>query len=140
MSLDILSFASLLNKEGTSKSTKSKGRLEGSIPQPVGGWVCYSLVSELLVETSSRCGSGLLVRVSWLRSNSNLEVEKIGRNGVAESMQELERQISFVMDRRIVTVSFKFRSDHHCGIKRDPGSLDQRVGEQGSFVEGEEEG
>jgi hypothetical protein len=36
-----------------------------------------------------------------------------------------------------VTIPFKFGSDRHCGIKRDPGSLDQRVGEQGSFDEGE---
>jgi hypothetical protein len=31
----------LLIKEGIGKSTKSKGGLEGSMPQPVGGWVCY---------------------------------------------------------------------------------------------------
>jgi hypothetical protein len=57
----------------------------------VGGGVCYRLVSELLVEISSRYGSGLLVRVSWLRSNFDLEVEKLRRNGIANSMQELER-------------------------------------------------
>jgi hypothetical protein len=64
----------------------------------VGGGVCYILVSELLVETPSRYGSGLLVRVSWLRSNSDLEVEKLRRNGIAESTQDLERQRSFVRD------------------------------------------
>jgi hypothetical protein len=64
MSLHILSYPSLLKKEGM--STNSKGAIEGSIPQPVGGWVCYSLVSELLVETSGRYGPSLLVRVSWL--------------------------------------------------------------------------
>jgi hypothetical protein len=85
----------------------------------VGGGVCYRLVSELLVETLGRYGLGLLVRVSWLRSNSDLEVENLRRNGIAESTQELERQRSFVRDRRIVTIPFEFGSDHHCGIKRD---------------------
>jgi hypothetical protein len=33
---------------------------------------------------------------------------------------------------------FEFRSDCHCGIKRDMGSLDRREGEQGSSDEGEE--
>jgi hypothetical protein len=73
-----------------------------------------------------------------LRSNSDREVENLRRNGIAESTQELERQRSFVRVRRIVTIPFEFGSDHHCGIKRDPGSLDQRVGEQGSSDEGEE--
>jgi hypothetical protein len=57
----------------------------------VGGWVCYSLVSEILVETPGWYGSGLLVRVSWLRSNSDREVENLRRNGIAESTQEIER-------------------------------------------------
>jgi hypothetical protein len=74
------------------KRKKSKGGLEGSIPRPVGGWVCYSLVSELLVETPGRYGPGLLVRVSWSRSNSDREVENLRRNGIAESTQEIERQ------------------------------------------------
>jgi U3 small nucleolar ribonucleoprotein component len=55
-------------------------------------------VSELLVETPSQYGIGMLVRVLWLISNSNREVEKIRRNGVAESMQELDHQRSFVRD------------------------------------------
>jgi hypothetical protein len=37
ISLNILSYAFLLNKEGTGKSTKSKGGLEGSVTRPVGG-------------------------------------------------------------------------------------------------------
>jgi len=41
MSLNLLSYASLLNKEGIGKSTKSKGGIEGSIPRLVGGWGCY---------------------------------------------------------------------------------------------------
>jgi hypothetical protein len=49
------------------KRKKSKGGLAGSIPQPLAGWGCYSLVSELLVETPGRFGLGLLVRVSWLQ-------------------------------------------------------------------------
>jgi hypothetical protein len=49
----------------------------------VGGGVCYRLVSELLVETLGHMGLGLLVRVSWLRSNSDLEVENLRRNGIA---------------------------------------------------------
>jgi hypothetical protein len=61
---------------------------------PLGGRVCYRLVSELLVETTGRYGSGLLVRVSWLRSNSDCEVENLKRNGVAEFTQELDRQRS----------------------------------------------
>jgi hypothetical protein len=54
------------------------------VARPVGGWVCYRLVSELLVETSGRYGSDLFVRVSWLRSNFDLEVENLKRNGIAE--------------------------------------------------------
>jgi hypothetical protein len=65
---------------------------EGSMPRPVGGWGCYSLVSELLVETSGRYGPGLLVRVSGLRSNSDCGVENPRRNGIAESTQKIERQ------------------------------------------------
>jgi hypothetical protein len=37
-----------------------------------------------------------------------------------------------------MTIPFEFGSDHHCGIKRDSGSLDWREGEQGSFDEGKE--
>jgi hypothetical protein len=98
----------------------------------MGGKVCYRLVSELLVETLGQYGPGLLVRVSWLRSNFDLEVENLRRNGVVEFTQELERQRSFVRDRRIMTVPFKFESDFHSRIQRDPTSLDRRVGEQGS--------
>jgi hypothetical protein len=36
-----------------------------------------------------------------------------------------------------VTVPFEFRRDRHCGIKRDPRSLDRRVGEQGLSDESE---
>jgi hypothetical protein len=32
-----------------------------------------------------------------------------------------------------VTVPFEFRSDLHCRIRRDPGSLDRRTSEHGSF-------
>jgi hypothetical protein len=67
MSLNLVFYAFLLIKEGIGKKKKSKGGLEGSILRPVGGWVCYKLVSELLVETPCRYGSGLLVRVSWLQ-------------------------------------------------------------------------
>jgi hypothetical protein len=42
MLLNLLSYASLLKKEGTNKSTKSKGGIECSIHRPVGGWVCYT--------------------------------------------------------------------------------------------------
>jgi hypothetical protein len=59
-------------------------RLSG-VARPVGGWVCYKLVSELLVETPGWYGPDLLVRVSWLRSIYDLEVEKLRRNGIAES-------------------------------------------------------
>jgi hypothetical protein len=99
--------------------------------------VCYILVSELLVETPSRYGLGLLVRVSWLRSNSDREVENIKRNGIAESTQELECQRSFVRVRRIVTVPFKFGERSPLWDQERSGSLDQRAGEQGSFDEGE---
>jgi hypothetical protein len=51
MSLILLSYASLINKEGIGMRMKSKGGLESSIPHPMVGWVCYSLVSELMVET-----------------------------------------------------------------------------------------
>ena len=53
-------------------------------PDPSVARVCYILVSELLVETLGQYGSGLLVRVSWLRSNSDREVEKLRRNGIEE--------------------------------------------------------
>jgi hypothetical protein len=106
----------------------------------MGGGVCYRLVSDLLVETPGQYGSGMLVRVSWLRSNSDREVENLMKNGVAESIQELERQKSFVRDRRIMIIPFEFRSDFHCGINRDPTLLDQRVGEQESFNDDEEKG
>jgi hypothetical protein len=36
ISLNILSYVSLFMKEGIGKSTKSKGGLEDSTPQPVG--------------------------------------------------------------------------------------------------------
>jgi hypothetical protein len=36
------------------------------IARHVGGWVCYRLVSELLVETLDLYGLNLLVKVSWL--------------------------------------------------------------------------
>jgi hypothetical protein len=74
MSLNIVSYACLLIKEGINKSTKSKGGLEGRMPWPMGGWVCYSLVSELLVETLGQFGPSLLIRVSVSRSNSDREV------------------------------------------------------------------
>ena len=96
MLLNLLSYASLLNKEGISKSTKSKGGIEGSIPWPMSGWGCYSLVLDLLVETSGQYGSGLLVIVSWSRSNSDREVENLRRNGIAKSTQELDHQRSIV--------------------------------------------
>jgi hypothetical protein len=41
MSLNLVFYAFLLIKEGIDKSMKSKGGLEGSMPQSVGGWVCY---------------------------------------------------------------------------------------------------
>jgi hypothetical protein len=131
MSLILLSYASLINKEGIGMRMKSKGGLAGSIPRPVAGWVCYSLVSELLVETPGRYGSGLLVRVSWSRSNSDREVENLRRNGIAEATQETKCHRSSVGVRRIVTVPFEFGSDRHCRIRRDLGSLDRRTGESG---------
>jgi hypothetical protein len=72
-----------------------------------------------------------------LRSNFDCEVGNLRRNGVAESMQELECQRSFVRVQRIMTVPFEFRSDHHSWIKTDLGSMDWRAGEQGSSDEGE---
>jgi hypothetical protein len=56
------------------------------MPQPMGGWGCYRMVSEILVETSGLYGLGLLVEVSGSRSNSNHGVENLRTNGVAESM------------------------------------------------------
>jgi hypothetical protein len=55
------------------------------------------LLSEILVETQGRYGLVLLVNVSWLRSNSYHEVENIKRNGVVESMEEIEIHILVVM-------------------------------------------
>jgi hypothetical protein len=107
MSLNMLSYASLINKEGISMRKKSEGGLAGSIPRPVGGWVCYSLVSELLVETPGQYGPGLLVRASWSRSNSDREIENLRRNGIAEATQETEHHRSSVRVQRIVTIPFE---------------------------------
>jgi hypothetical protein len=74
-----------------------------------------------------------------LRSNSDLEVEKIKRNGIADFAQELEHQRSFVRNPRIVTIPFEFGSDRHYGIKRDMRSLDRREGEKGPSNEGKAE-
>jgi hypothetical protein len=41
MSLILLSYASLINKEGIGMRKKSKGGLASSISQPVAGRVCY---------------------------------------------------------------------------------------------------
>jgi hypothetical protein len=41
MSLILLSYASLLIKEGIGMRKKPKGGLASSIPWPVAGWVCY---------------------------------------------------------------------------------------------------
>jgi hypothetical protein len=87
------------------------------------------MVSKLLVETPGRYGSGFLVRVSRSRSNSNRGVEKLRRNGIAESTHEIEHQRLVEGVRRILTVPFEFRSDRHCRIERDPRSLDRRIGE-----------
>jgi hypothetical protein len=43
MSLNLVSYAFLLIKEGIGKRKKSKGGLEGSMPRPVGGWGCYTM-------------------------------------------------------------------------------------------------
>jgi hypothetical protein len=43
MSLNLVSYAFLLIKEGISKRKKSKGGLVGSIPRLVGGFVCYMI-------------------------------------------------------------------------------------------------
>ena len=51
MSLDLSFYASLLILKGIGKRKKSKGGLKGSIPRPVGGGVCYRLVSKIMVET-----------------------------------------------------------------------------------------
>jgi hypothetical protein len=64
MSLILLSYAYLINKEGIGMRKKSKGGLAGCIPQTVAGGVCYRLVSEPQVETMGHYGSALLVRVS----------------------------------------------------------------------------
>jgi hypothetical protein len=67
MSLNLVSYVCLLIKEGISKSTKSKGGLEGSMTHHVDGWGCY-------------------------RSNFDCEFEKLRRNGIVESMQDIEHQ------------------------------------------------
>jgi hypothetical protein len=80
----------------------------------------------------------LLVRVSRSRSNSDREVEKLMRNGVAESTQEIERQRPVVRGSKgRDRPPFEFRSDRHCRIRRDLGSLDQSTGEQGASDEKE---
>jgi hypothetical protein len=70
----------------------------------VGDWVHYRLVSELQVETPRRYGMDLLVMILWLISSTQLEIEKLRRNGIAKIAQNLEHQRSFVKDRRVETV------------------------------------
>ena len=117
MSLIILYYAYLINKEGIGMGKKFKYGLQGSIPQPMVGGVCYRLVSEPQVETPGRYGSGLLVRVSWLRLNSDREIENIKRNGIAESTQKIERHRFSLRVRRIMTGPFEFGRNHHCRIE-----------------------
>jgi hypothetical protein len=88
MSLNIVSYVFLLMKEGIDKTKKSKGGLVGSITRPVAGKVCYRLVLEPQVETPGWYGPGLLVSVSWLRLNSDREIENLRRNGVVEATEE----------------------------------------------------
>jgi hypothetical protein len=71
------------------------------VARPMGGWVHYKIVSELLVETSGLYWMDILVRVSWLRFIYDLEFEKLGRNGVVELAHKLECQRSYARDRRI---------------------------------------
>jgi hypothetical protein len=47
MSLNLVSYAFLLIKEGIYKSMKSKGGLVGSMPRPMGGWGCYINLTSL---------------------------------------------------------------------------------------------
>jgi len=122
--LNLLSYASLINKEGISMRKKSEGGLASVIPRPIAGRVCYRLVSDILVETSGRYGPGLLVRASWSRFKSNREIENLRRNGVVEATQETEWHRSSVRVRRIMAVPFEFERDRHCRITRDLGSLD----------------
>jgi hypothetical protein len=42
MLINLVYYAFLLIKEGINKSMKSKGGLEGRMPQLVGGWGCYT--------------------------------------------------------------------------------------------------
>jgi hypothetical protein len=127
MFLILLSYASLINEEGIIMRKNPKGGLVGSIPWPVAGWVSYRLVSDLLVETLGRYGLGMLVRVSWSRSNFDRGIEKLERNGIAEATKETKRHRSSVMVRRIITIPVEFRIYRHCRIRRDPGYLDQLV-------------
>jgi hypothetical protein len=46
MSLNLVSYAFLLIKEGIGKSTKSNDGIEGSIPRPIDGWGCYTDTSK----------------------------------------------------------------------------------------------
>jgi hypothetical protein len=50
------------------------------------------MVSELMVKTPGSYGLGMLVRVSGSRSNSDCGVENLRRNGIVESMKEIEFQ------------------------------------------------
>jgi len=82
------------------------------------GWVCYRLVSELLVETLRRYGLGMLVRILWSILNFDCEVEKLRRNGVADATQETERHRTFVRVRRIMTVPFNSGTIYTVGSGR----------------------
>jgi hypothetical protein len=78
MSLILLSYASLINKEGIGMRKKSEGGLACSIPWPVVGGVCYRLVSEPQVETSSRYGLGLLVETLGQDRNLTVKLKILG--------------------------------------------------------------
>jgi hypothetical protein len=49
----------------------------------------------------------------------DLEIVKLKRNGVANSVEKPKCHNSFVRDHGIMTISFEFGSDHHYGIKGD---------------------
>jgi hypothetical protein len=80
MSLNSFLLCILKFLKGIGKRKKSKDGLDGSVPRPVGGWVCYSLVIEILVETM---GQFYQLESHGYRSNSDHGFENLRRNGVA---------------------------------------------------------
>jgi hypothetical protein len=100
-----------------------------------------------LVETQGWYGLGVLVRVSWSRSNYDNEVENLRRNGIAESTQDLDRQRSVVRGSKdhdhppsnsgaIATIGSGEIQDRWIGGEVNKGEINEQEALQGTKLHG----